>query len=153
MTNDGVTLPDEALALLDRPLTAVICTVNPDGSPQASVVWFERRGQQVVLFATDNAIKVRNLRRDPRVEVIVADIDIHRSPGVPMYLRLIGTAEVLPSEPDIADRLAVRYGNPDGFPYDLGPHVNIHITPTRFGGLGPFRGGSSGEWVRKDGGS
>lgn len=150
MTNNGVTLPNEALALLDRPLTAVICTVNPNGSPQASVVWFERRGQQIVLFALADAIKVRNLRHDPRVEVIVADFDLHRGPGVPMYIRLIGTAEVLPSEPDIADRLAVRYGNPDGFPYELEPHVNIHITPTSFGGLGPYPGGPKGEWIAKE---
>ena len=150
MTTESVTIPDEALALLDRPVTTVICTVNPNGSPQASVVWYERRGQQIVMFALDDSIKVRNLRRDPRVELIMIDHERERDPGVPVYIRLIGTAEILPGEPDIADRLAVRYGNPDGYPHQLSsPYVNIHITPTVFGGMGPYRGGGMSEWVPK----
>jgi PPOX class probable F420-dependent enzyme len=149
MTSDGVTFPDEVVKLLDRPVTATICTVNPDGSPQSTVVWFERRGAEIELFALADSIKVRNLRLDPRVEVIVIDHHRERAPGVPPYVRIIGTAEVRPGEADIPDRLAIRYGNPDGYPRPLGPHVNIHITPRRMTGWGPFADGAMSGWVPK----
>jgi PPOX class probable F420-dependent enzyme len=148
--SDGVTFPDEVVKLLDRPLMATICTVNTDGSPQSTVVWFERRGTEIALFAFEDAIKVRNLRRDPRVDVVVIDPDRERDPGVNPYVRIIGTAEVRPGEPGIADRLAIHYGNPDGYPRQLGPYVNIHITPTRMTGWGPFPGGAMSGWVPRD---
>jgi PPOX class probable F420-dependent enzyme len=152
MSNE-VTFPDEVVKLLDRPVTATICTVNPDGSPQSTVVWFERRDTEIRLFALADSIKVRNLRSNPRVEVIVIDQERERDPGVPVYARIIGTAEVRPGEPEIPDRLAIRYGNPDGYPRPLGPHVNIHITPRRLTGWGPFAGGAMGGWVPRNGGS
>lgn len=151
MTSDGMTFPDEVVKLLDRPVTATVCTVNPDGSPQPTVVWFERRGGEIELFALADSVKVRNLLGDPRVDVVVIDHDHERSPGVPPYLRIIGTAEVRPGEPEIPDRLAIRYGNPNGYPGPLGPHVNIRITPTRLTGSGPFPGGAMGGWVRTGG--
>lgn len=151
--SDGLTFPDEVVQLLDRPVTATVCTVNPDGSPQSTVVWFERRGTELALFASEDSIKVRNVRHNPRVEVIVIDHERQRYPGVPVYVRLIGTAEVKPGEPDIADRLAIRYGEPDGYPRELGAYVNIHITPKRMTGFGPYDGGGTGGWVPATGGS
>jgi PPOX class probable F420-dependent enzyme len=145
--SDGVTFPDEVVKLLDRPLTATICTVNPDRSPQATVVWFERRGGEIVLFAFAESIKVRNIRHDPSVEVIVIDHNRERDPGVPPYVRLIGAAEVRTGEPGLPDRLAIRYGNPDGYPRQLRPYVNIHMTTKRVTGWGPFEGGAMDGWV------
>jgi PPOX class probable F420-dependent enzyme len=153
MTTDGVTFPDEVVKLLDRPVTATICTVNPDGSPQSTVVWFERRGGELALFAWEDAIKVRNIRRDPRVEVIVIDHERERDPGVPTYVRFIGTAEVGPGEPGMPDRLAIRYGNPDGYPRTLGEYVSVRVTPKRMTGWGPYADGALGGWVAKGGDS
>jgi PPOX class probable F420-dependent enzyme len=147
MMSDGVTFPDEVVKLLDRPVTATICTINADGSPQSTVVWFEWRGGEIVLFAFEEAVKVRNLRRDPRVEVVVIAHDRERDPGVPPYVRIIGTAEVRPGDPEIPDRFAIRYGNPDGYPRPLRPYVNIHITPKRMTGWGPYAGGAMAGWV------
>jgi PPOX class probable F420-dependent enzyme len=151
MMSDGMSFPDEVVKLLDRPVTATVCTVNPDGSPQGTVVWFERRGSEIALFAFEESIKVRNLRRDPRVEVIVIDHERERDPGVPPYVRFIGTAEVRPGEPGLPDRLAIRYGEPNGYPRALRPFVNIHVTPTRITGWGPFAGGAVDGWVPVDG--
>lgn len=145
--SDGVTFPDEVVQLLDRPVTATVCTVNRDGSPQSTVVWFERRGSELALFAWEDAVKVRNIRRDGRVEVIVIDHERERYPGVPVYVRLVGTAEVRPGEPDLPDRLAIRYGEPDGYPRELGAYVTVHITPDRVTGFGPYGDGEAGGWV------
>jgi PPOX class probable F420-dependent enzyme len=145
-----MTFPDEVVKLLDRPVMATICTVNPDGSPQATVVWFEPRGSELVVFAFEESIKLRNLRRDPRSEVIVIDHERERDPGVPPYARFIGTAEVRPGEPGLPDRLAIRYGNPGGYPRELRPFLNIHFTPRRITGWGPFEGGALDGWVPAD---
>lgn len=150
--SDVVTFPDEVVELLDRPVTATMCTVNPNGSPQSSVIWFERRGVDIELFAWENAIKVRNIRSEPRVEVIVTDHERERDPGVPVYVRLVGTAEVRPGDPDTPDRLAIRYGNPEGYPRTLGSFVNIHVTTERVSGWGPYAGGAVDGWLPADAG-
>jgi PPOX class probable F420-dependent enzyme len=153
MMSDGVTFPDEVVKLFDRPLTATICTGNADGSPQSTVVWFEWSEEQIVLFAWEDSVKARNIRRDPRVEVIVIDHERERYPGVPVYVRVVGTAEVRPGDPGIPDRLAIRYGEPDGYPRELGPFVNIHITPKRMTGFGPYAGGAMEGWIPAAGGA
>lgn len=140
-------LPPAARELLDRPLVAHVSTVSPSGRPQASIVWVERRGDEVVLFSVADAPKVRNLRRNPRIDVIVVDPDREIAAGIPCYLRLVGTAEVRPAEDGIEDRIARLYGHEHGFPAEfgeLGELANIHITVERFSGFGPFGAGVDG---------
>ena len=127
--------------LLDRPLVAHISTVNPSGRPQGSVVWFERREQDLVIFSEADTPKVRNLRRNPSIDVVVLDPDRNLGAGIPVYVRLSGTAVVRPPEPGIEHRMAKRYGHPDGYPYEVGELVNIHVTARRLSGLGPIRSG------------
>lgn len=65
---------DEQRALLEHgTLTAVVCTVRHDGRPHATPVGFVMDGGDL-LFATDpSSVKAQNLRRDPRVCVVVDD--------------------------------------------------------------------------------
>lgn len=146
--SDGATFPDEVSELLERPVTATIATVNPDSTPQSTVVWFERSGQGLALFAWEDAVKVRNMQRNPQVEVIVIDHERERYPGCPVYVRFIGTAEVKPGDPEMPDRLAIRYGEPDGYPRELGAFVSVYITPERITGFGPYPGGAAGGWIQ-----
>ena len=44
-------LSDQAKALIDGKAFAVVATLQPDGSPQASVVWVKRDGDDL-LFST-----------------------------------------------------------------------------------------------------
>jgi PPOX class probable F420-dependent enzyme len=132
--------------LLDRPLVAHISTVSPSGRPQASIVWFERRGEEIAIFSRTRDPKVRNLQRDPRIDVLVVDPDRELGAGTRCYLRLTGTADIRPAENGIHHRLARRYGHPDGYPKtfgDPGELVNIHVTVERVSGLGPFDGADS----------
>ncbi|HWH32657.1 MAG TPA: PPOX class F420-dependent oxidoreductase [Egibacteraceae bacterium] len=65
-----------AFDLFDDPNYAVVATLMPDGSPQATVVWIERDGDRAVLFNTERGrSKPANLERDPRVAVTVIDHD------------------------------------------------------------------------------
>jgi hypothetical protein len=44
-----------------------LSTLNPDGSPQVSVVWVGVEGEEVVIGHLMGGAKVRNIARDPRV--------------------------------------------------------------------------------------
>lgn len=139
--------PPAVEALLDLPLVAIISTVSPAGMPQASVVWFERRGIELVVFSSASTPKVRNLQANPAIDVLVVDPARTVMPGSPVYARLTGTGAVRPAEQGIEHRLARRYGQPGGYPDALGDIVNIHITVRHVSGVGPFPGES---WVQPD---
>ncbi len=68
-----MTLPDELLALLRAPSTCYIATLMRDGSPQLTQVWVDTDGEHVIVNSVDTHLKVRNLRRDPRVAVTISD--------------------------------------------------------------------------------
>ncbi|MFG2629248.1 PPOX class F420-dependent oxidoreductase [Streptomyces sp. NPDC048473] len=102
----SITLNDAVRNLLDEPVPAVLATVNPDGSPQTSVVWVARDDNDDLLISTaDGRRKVRNLRRDPRASLTVYD------PKDPLqYVELRGVATIA-EDPgrELAVRLAVEY--------------------------------------------
>lgn len=79
-------LSDQARALLDARSFAVVSTVQPDGSPQASVVWVKRDGDDLLFSTVEGRRKHLNLVRDPRVSVVV------NPPEAPYsYLEVRGT--------------------------------------------------------------
>lgn len=53
--------------------TAKVATVSRSGAPHVMPVWFVLDGEQLVLTTGAESVKGRNLRRDPRVAVIVDD--------------------------------------------------------------------------------
>ena len=69
----GIALNDEIRRLLDGRHFAVLATINPDGGPQASVMWVARDGDDVLFSTVAGRRKHRNLKRDPRASVTVID--------------------------------------------------------------------------------
>ena len=69
----GIVLSAAALRLLDGRNYAVLATVNPDGSPQTSVMWVGRDGGDVLFSTVEGRVKHRNMLHDPRVSVTVID--------------------------------------------------------------------------------
>ena len=99
-----MTLDDAVRAFLDAPRSAVLGTLNSDGSPQLSVIWYERRGDEVVVNTTAPRVKARNMERDPRVSLLVGESD--------RYVRVDGEARLLASGVEALRDirgLAVRY--------------------------------------------
>lgn len=93
-----------ARAFLDEPRFAVLGTLNRDGSPHLTVVWYELRGDEIVFNTTAPRLKSRNLARDERVSLLVGDSDT--------YVRVDGRARVIATGADaVADirALGVRY--------------------------------------------
>jgi PPOX class probable F420-dependent enzyme len=68
-----VELPDGLLALLRLPSTCNVSTLMPDGSPQLTQTWVDTDGEHILINTVAGFQKVRNVERDPRVAVTVAD--------------------------------------------------------------------------------
>ncbi|HEU4440067.1 MAG TPA: pyridoxamine 5'-phosphate oxidase family protein, partial [Methylomirabilota bacterium] len=48
----------------------VLGTINPDGSPLLTAMWFLHDPSAMTLISVDNLQKVHNLRRDPRLSIV-----------------------------------------------------------------------------------
>jgi PPOX class probable F420-dependent enzyme len=68
-------LPQGLLELLHRPSPCFIATTLPDGSPQLTQTWVDTDGEHILINTVQGFRKVRNIERDPRVAVTVADPD------------------------------------------------------------------------------
>jgi PPOX class probable F420-dependent enzyme len=69
----AVTLNQAVRNLLDASNLAVLATLNSDGSPQTSVVWVGRDGDDVLMSTVEGRVKHRNMTADPRVSVTLLD--------------------------------------------------------------------------------
>jgi len=96
----AIQLSDATLKLLDGKNYAVMATINPDGSPQTSVIWVGRDDGDLVFSTVEGRVKHRNMVRDPRVSVTVID-----SADPENYVELRG--RVLMS-PDVGRQLDTR---------------------------------------------
>jgi PPOX class probable F420-dependent enzyme len=99
-----VTLDEKTRAFLSEPRFAVLATVNPDGTPQQSVMWYDLDGDEILMNTKVGRIKFRNLRRDARVSFCVPDD--YSSVTLTGTVRLIHDQAI--AQRDIA-RLAIRY--------------------------------------------
>jgi PPOX class probable F420-dependent enzyme len=118
-----------------------LTTINPDGSPQVSVVWIGLEGDDIVIAHLSQGRKVGNLRRDPRVALTV-EADGANPVGLANYLIVHGTAHLVEGgAPELLQRLAEVYLGPGAKfpPFDNPPPGTvIHITAERIGGVGPW---------------
>jgi PPOX class probable F420-dependent enzyme len=87
----GIRLSESAIRLIDGRNYAVLATVNADGSPQTSVMWVGRDGDDLLFSTVEGRLKHRNMVRDPRVSVTVID-----SADPENYVELRGTASMTP---------------------------------------------------------
>jgi PPOX class probable F420-dependent enzyme len=84
-----ISLSEATLHLVDGRNYAVLATVNPDGSPQTSVVWVGRDGDDLLMSTVQG--RVKDMQRDPRVSVTVID-----SSDGENYVELRGRASMTP---------------------------------------------------------
>ncbi|MGY6657761.1 PPOX class F420-dependent oxidoreductase [Amycolatopsis sp. TRM77291] len=71
----AVTLPEPVRELVDGKNFATVATLDADGGPQTSVIWVGLDEGDLVFSATEDRLKVRNLRRDPRASVSITDAE------------------------------------------------------------------------------
>ncbi|WP_200427677.1 PPOX class F420-dependent oxidoreductase [Streptomyces sp. NE5-10] len=133
-----IRLSEPVRALLDGVHHAVLSTLQPDGSPQTSVVWVGRDGDDVLVSSEEGRRKVENIRADARVSLLVLDRD-----DPDRYSEIRGSATVTEDEGRaLAVALAEKYeGAEAGREYaELPPEkvrVTLRITPAKV--VGPVR--------------
>ena len=64
-------LPERARELIDGKNFATVVTIQPDGGPQASVVWVKRDGDDVLYSTVKHRRKYRNMVADPRTSLVI----------------------------------------------------------------------------------
>ncbi|MBI3158212.1 MAG: PPOX class F420-dependent oxidoreductase [Chloroflexi bacterium] len=110
-------LADETRAYL------ILATLMPDGSPQATVLWFDMEGEHLRVNTRLDSVKARNLRRDPRCTAVIPD---PQDPNT--FIQVRGRAVGFREE-GAAEHLAALGVKYEGAPYadDGHPHVIIEI--------------------------
>jgi PPOX class probable F420-dependent enzyme len=68
-----VNLPEDLITLLRQPSLCFLTTLMPDGSPQMTQTWVDTDGRHVVINTVQGFQKARNVERDPRVAICVAE--------------------------------------------------------------------------------
>ena len=137
----AIRLTDELRQALTAGRLAHLSTINPDGSPQVSVVWIGLDGDDIVIGHLMGGRKATNIARDPRVALTV-EASGANPVGMANYVIVYGTAHLVEGgAPELLQRLAEVYLGPGvKFPPMENPpegHV-IHVTPERVGGVGPW---------------
>ncbi|WP_381796856.1 PPOX class F420-dependent oxidoreductase [Streptomyces niveus] len=128
----AVALSEKLKELLDSPVFVAIATIQPDGSPQVSPVWVKRDGDDILISTTVGRRKEENLRRDPRVTVLLQPFDAPYS-----YAEIRGSATLTTEGgQELIDELAVKYVgksysefNPNAAQDD--ERVVVRITPRK----------------------
>jgi PPOX class probable F420-dependent enzyme len=68
-----IPLPADVRALFDAPNYVHLSTLRADGSPRNWVIWAGVEGDTLLVCTREGAWKARDMRRDPRVALSVAD--------------------------------------------------------------------------------
>ena len=69
----------------------VIATIREDGSPQATPVWIDYDGENVLVNSAHGRTKVKNIARDPRATVCVLPAEDQQSG----YVMVSGPARII----------------------------------------------------------
>ena len=129
----AITLNDAQKKYLADKNFGHVATLNKDGSPQVSPVWVEYDGKHVIVNSEEKRLKVRNLKRDPRVS-----ISIQNGENPYEYIEIRGKVVEITAEGGFEgiDRLAKKYMGADKYPFNKPEDVRVilkiapeHVAP------------------------
>ncbi len=115
-------LPEEIKTALDERVYVHVATLNPDGSPQVSVVWITRRGDTVLFSTAEGRIKPRNIAKDPRVALSF-------TPPDEPYKNIVMQGKVTKTTSDgtwLIDELANKYLDHDSYQFARPGEVRVN---------------------------
>jgi PPOX class probable F420-dependent enzyme len=70
----AIPIPDAVRELLEPPNYVHLSTLRADGSPRNWVVWVGLEGDRILVCTSESVWKAKDMRRDPRVAMSVADL-------------------------------------------------------------------------------
>jgi PPOX class probable F420-dependent enzyme len=108
----GAPLDPTVKDLLTARNMAHVATLMSDGSPHVSPVWIQLLDdERLAIFSTEAHLKIRNLRRDPRIGISVAD---EHNPYRSVIIRGRVVEEIDDERAiEIMDRMSRRYTGAD----------------------------------------
>jgi PPOX class probable F420-dependent enzyme len=118
------TIPASHADLLKKPAFANLATLNADGSPQVTPVWVDFDGKHVLVNTARGRVKTKNLAREPRVALSIAD------PENPYrYLGIQGrVVEMTEAGSDAhIDAMAKKYLGKDTYPFRAPGEVRVIV--------------------------
>lgn len=128
-------LNEKQIQLLHGKNLAYIGALSDDGSPQVTPVWIDYDGTHVIFNTEKNRAKTRNLEKDPRVAVTVADAANPYS-----YVEIRGrVVEMSADGADVhIDKMAMKYLGQEKYPFNRPGDVRIivKIEPLKVLGMG-----------------
>lgn len=133
---ETVAIPDKYKDLLSgKKAFASLATLMPDGTPQVTPVWFDYDGKNLMFNSARGRQKDRNVRRDPRVTLTIAD------PENPYrYVEVRGRVVDITQEgaADHIDKMAKKYLDKDKYPFAQPGEVRVLYTvrPEKVHGMG-----------------
>ncbi len=136
-------IPQEIKALIESGCHAHLVTLNPDGSPQVTLVWIGLEGDEIVAAHLPRNRKVRNIEQDDRVAISL-EADTRSEMGLTEYAVLYGRARIQEGgAPELLQRLAEVYIGPGvKFPPMDNPPPGVRDPDSgdRIAGVGPWTG-------------
>lgn len=110
----GQGIPDSHQDMLGKAAFGHLATLNPDGSPQSTPIWFEFDGENILINSSKGRWKDRNMRRDSRVALSIIDPD-----NAYRYLEVRGRVVDITEEGalDHINKLAKMYLGKDEYPF------------------------------------
>jgi PPOX class probable F420-dependent enzyme len=131
----AVTLTDKQKKLITDKNYGHIATINKDGSPQVSPVWIDLDGNHLIVNSEQKRLKVRNIKRDPRVAV-----SIQNAANPYQYIEIRGKAIEVTDKGGFEgiDRLSDKYNGQPKYPGNAPGDVRIviRIEPEHVTGMG-----------------
>lgn len=115
-------LPDAAKRWLDDKAFVSLATVNRDGSPQSTVHWVARDGDDILLSTVRGRRHANNVERDPRVSVLLIAPDPYKY--LEVRARAIVTEE---GGRELIDDLMEKYRGRRPYPWDRPDAVRLVI--------------------------
>ncbi|CAL9357987.1 PPOX class F420-dependent oxidoreductase [Streptomyces cellulosae] len=128
-------LPPEAQALLRKPNPCVMATLRSDGTPVSTPTWYLWEDGRVLINMDEGRVRLRHLRRDPRVTLTVLDSDNWYT-----HVTLIGRVAEMRDDEGLADidRLSRHYSG-DAYPDRERSRVSAWVEVERWHGWGALK--------------
>ena len=110
--------------LTSKKAFANLATLNPDGGPQVTPVWVDFDGTHVLINTAKGRVKAKNLAREPRIAVSIADPD-----NPYRYLGIQGrVVEMTESGGDAhIDKMAKKYLDKDTYPFRTAGEIRLIV--------------------------
>ncbi|MBI4300091.1 MAG: PPOX class F420-dependent oxidoreductase [Chloroflexi bacterium] len=122
---------------LSHPYLAKLATINRDGSPHLTYVWFELNGNALLVPTTKDRVKTKNIERDPRATIAIDNPD-----NAWQWVIVGGRVSVVTEGAhDLIERLALKYMGPErgtayGRQTKSEPRITLRIEPQKLRTMG-----------------